>query len=119
MIHIISSKHIISTGKITYRYMFDIENGFDIDKIISLPYGYFWNEGERYILNLFKSGDGLIFGVGGEIEDLKHALDGEEIPDCSVLSTHENAVSLARLLEEKGIEFGWYKHSEDYLRTSD
>lgn len=119
MIHIISSKYITSTGKITYRYMFDIENGFDIDKIISLPYGYFWNDGDRYILNLFKSGNGLIFGVGGELEDLKRALEGEEIPDCSVLATNENAEILAGLFEELGVEFEWYKHSEEYLRTSD
>lgn len=118
MIHIISSKYVAETGKISYRYMFDVK-GYDIDKIISLPYGYLWNTGTRYCLNLFESSKGMVFGIGGEIADLKHLLKDEDIPNCSIHMTNKNAEVFIELLKELNIEFEWYKHPGEYLRTSD
>jgi hypothetical protein len=119
MIYIISSKYIAATGKITYRYMFDAE-GCDIDKIIALPYGYFWkSHDDRYALNLFESGKGLVFGIGCQKEELDNWIKEEPIPDCSVLMTNDNAEVLTELLKDNGIEFEWFRYSGEFLRTSE
>lgn len=118
MIYIISSQYISETGKISYRYMFDAQ-GCDIDKIINFPYGYLWKTDDRFSLNLFEDGRGLVFGIGGETEDLIKLLKNETIPDCSILMTNDNAEAFMVILKECSIEFEWYKHSGTYLRTSD